>query len=601
MSDSSVASNKKNSSGILDKLFGIDIRSLALVRILIALIALIDLATRASSLRVFYGNEGVLPSIVSNTFWNGDWSWSLHLWGGGPFFLVATLFAIHALAALALLIGYRTRLATFVTWFLFASLDNANPLVLYGGDVLLLATLFVAMFLPWGEAYSLDAALSRRMLAPRRILSGWTAAFLLQLAFMYFFTAQMKIGPEWQDGSAIYYALASGTFTSHFGEYLMHFPHLLSFLTNIVLVLEYLVIFLLFCPVYTNALRFVTLALLIPMHVAFALSLNIGLFSWITIAALMAFIPSEAWDAVRNFARKRFGGVTIYYDGECGFCKNTAWVLYIFLALPESAVTTAQENESVLADMRQRDSWVLVARDGSRHFEFDAVAEIFGASPIFFFVAPLLRTSLISRIGKRCYRFVATHRPRVCIPDVETPPLHHSRILSFAGTALGLCYILYIFLWQAAASPVLMRFFPFPNNFIFVAQALEIGQYWDMFSQSPLGSVEWMVVPGTLEDGREVDLFRGGAPLTFEKPPRLADLYSDIRSRKYTQSLWSDTNAFYRQYYARYLCSQWNSTHGRSDHLQTLSMILLFEPETPQGAPIPAVQRFPLLNTWKCQ
>jgi len=66
----------------------------------------------------------------------------------------AILFIIAGLAALALLAGMRTRLATLVSFVLLLSLHNRAPILLQGGDILLLLLLFWALFLPWGERWS---------------------------------------------------------------------------------------------------------------------------------------------------------------------------------------------------------------------------------------------------------------------------------------------------------------------------------------------------------------------------------------------------------------------------------------------------------------
>jgi hypothetical protein len=71
------------------------------------------------------------------------------------------LFAIAALVAIALLVGYRTRLAT-VLLALLASLQARNPTLIQGGDNLLLLLLFWGMFLPLGARFAIDAALDRR-------------------------------------------------------------------------------------------------------------------------------------------------------------------------------------------------------------------------------------------------------------------------------------------------------------------------------------------------------------------------------------------------------------------------------------------------------
>lgn len=285
------------------QLFSIDVRSLALVRVALAVIVLQDLARRSFDLVVFYGDAGVLPSEYLHSFWNGALSWSLHLIDGGPVWILATLFAIHALAAAALLVGFHTRIATVITWLLVVSLHNANPLILQGEDVLLRVVLFVCMFLPLGAAYSVDRL--RSGAHETTFLSGWTVAYLLQIGFVYFFVSLYKHSPEWINGDAIYYALSIDQYATPLGKYLLNFPVILSFFTVAVLVFQSLALFLLFSPWKTVWVRSVTVFLLMLMHAAFAVSMNLGMFSAVSIAALCGFLPSEMWDALERFAASR--------------------------------------------------------------------------------------------------------------------------------------------------------------------------------------------------------------------------------------------------------------------------------------------------------
>ncbi len=78
----------------------------------------------------------------------------------GQTWFAVSLLLLEALAALALALGWRTRLATLFCFVLEASLLNRNRMVLIGGDILLVCLLFWALFLPLGARWSVDATLS---------------------------------------------------------------------------------------------------------------------------------------------------------------------------------------------------------------------------------------------------------------------------------------------------------------------------------------------------------------------------------------------------------------------------------------------------------
>ena len=130
--------------------FSIDLRSLALFRMGLAATLLYNLATRSRDLVAMYTDSGYLPvatwrATVDVSFW------SLHGLRGETTFIVL-LFLLHAVAGVALLVGYRARLASCLAWLLLVSLHHRNPLLLSGGDVLLGMLLFLDLALALGVA-----------------------------------------------------------------------------------------------------------------------------------------------------------------------------------------------------------------------------------------------------------------------------------------------------------------------------------------------------------------------------------------------------------------------------------------------------------------
>ena len=187
--------------------FGIDLRSLALFRVCLGTLIISDLANRATNLTAHYTDAGVLRGADAITFLS-DWRLSVHLWNGTATFQ-ALLFILAGLFAAAMLIGYRTKITTIVSWFLLMSLQNRNPIILQGGDNLLLMLLFWSMFLPLGARFSVDSALNRRdSQISDRYFSIATMALLIQCMSVYLFNAILKSGDDWlPDATAIYYII----------------------------------------------------------------------------------------------------------------------------------------------------------------------------------------------------------------------------------------------------------------------------------------------------------------------------------------------------------------------------------------------------------
>src|SRR5918994_1970760 len=248
------------------EIFGADLRSLAVFRVVLALLVLADLANRATDLYQLYTDAGVLPRTVLLEEVLSPWVFSLNLMNGGAFFQ-ALLFSVAALAALGMLVGYRTRLMTFVVWVLLLSIQLRNPLVNGSDSHLLRMLLFWGMLLPLGAYWSVDRARAALPRPPPHFLSLATFGLFMQIAFVYWFTAALKSGPEWRvDGTALYYALSLDQIVTPFGHYLLNFPKLLEVMTFGTFGLEAFGPLLLFCPFFIGPVRTAIVLAFMSLH-----------------------------------------------------------------------------------------------------------------------------------------------------------------------------------------------------------------------------------------------------------------------------------------------------------------------------------------------
>jgi hypothetical protein len=180
----SADTSRLDAQGWVAQVFGADLRSLAALRMVLALVVLANLVNGASSLSALYTDDGVLPRQILLNEMN-RWQFSLNLING-TLFVQTLLFGIAAVAALALLAGYRTRLMTAVVWVMMLSIQARNPFVLNAADTLLRLLLFWSIFLPLGARWSVDHL--RHPPAPRattQFVSFATFGLFLQIAFMY--------------------------------------------------------------------------------------------------------------------------------------------------------------------------------------------------------------------------------------------------------------------------------------------------------------------------------------------------------------------------------------------------------------------------------
>jgi hypothetical protein len=346
----SAESAKAQALTTLRTIFALDLRSLAVFRVGLALIVLMDLFWRSRWLAAHYSDEGVLPRRALFAIYDRPWDLSLHALSGA-WQVEAALFAVAGIVAAAMLVGFRTRLATAITWGLLISLQSRNPLVLQGGDVLLRCLLFWAMFLPLGACWSIDRARAREEpLASRSVLSVGGAALILQIALVYIYGGFRKSSPVWTtDGTAVAYALSLAPFSTTLGTWLLGFPALLKAMTFATLYLERFAPFLLLMPIGGGWLRLAVVAMFIGFHLGLALTMHLGPFPWVCIAAWLALVPTTAWDfAARRWSGAAHARIGMVRERVGALAQRVAPALAARVSTPEARASAATLRSPVL-------------------------------------------------------------------------------------------------------------------------------------------------------------------------------------------------------------------------------------------------------------
>ncbi len=563
----------------LSRIFGIDLRSLAVLRVSLGLIILLDLISRARYMTAHYTDRGVMPRNMLYAYLLQPTQWSFHLLSGSAAWQIL-LFVLSGLIAVAMIFGFRTRWAVFFAWAFAASLQYRNPMVNNSGDQLLRLLLFWSIFLPLGAKFSVDAAVnSGTVRQPPRILNMASFALLMQVCIVYWFTAALKSHPIWiADHTAVYYALSIEQFVTPLGKIIYDYPGLMKALTVFTLYLEIIGPCLAFMPVATAPFRLVVIVLFLLLHAGFGLSIRLGFFPWISAASWMIFLPSEFWD--RLFARLRTPsrlGLTIYFDGDCGFCKRLALAFRTFLLLPETALLPAQTNASIHEAMIKHHSWVVVDATGQRYFKFDAFLATIRESPLLFWLVPFLSLAPISAAGRKFYEFVAAnrHRTGVIVRALAPRPLAID-LPKPVNLAVGALFA-YVVLWNVRTLDYEKYQGFLPPSTDPIGYVTSLAQRWDMFAPFPWSDDGWYIVTAQLHDGRIVDILRGGQDVSWEKPDWIVDDYPSQRWRKYLMNLSRDTYGSLRRPYAQYLCWDWNRRHEYDEQLDGLDIYFMRE------------------------
>ena len=569
----------------IPELFGVDLRSLALFRVALGSLLLTDLVKRAFDLRAHYTDLGVLPRSELIETVSNHWNISIHNANGALEFQAA-LFIVHGLLALLLIFGYRTRLVTIGCWLLLISLHARNPLVLSGGDTLFRMLLFWGMFLPLGARFSVDRALDPTADdSTHRYFSAATVGILLQVIMVYTFTVMLKGDPIWRDDhTAAYYTLSLDQYTTGFGHFLLGYPALLPGLTGATLWLELLGPFLAFIPVFNAPVRLLVVVSFLVLHLGIALTINIGLFPYISMASWLVFVPAWFWDVLtaRTKSRPR-AELRIHYDGDCGFCRKTVLILVTFMVLPRVMITPAQETPAARRLFETHNSWVVEDNMGRFRIQYDALAYLVGRSPLFWPLAHLMVLPPLPLAGRYLYQVVAGHRRALSrlTSRIDYRPLHLQ--LTWWQECLAVFFIAFIILWNIGtlSRPGVQM----PAQLYWIGPMFHVHQKWDLFTPYPSKVDGWYLIPGKLKDGREVDLFTKGGPVSTAKPGMVSALYENNRWRKYLLNIKKPRHKDQLLNYGRYLCRDWNRNHERNEHLETFDIYFMTEYTLPDYLP----------------
>lgn len=280
-------------------LFNIDYRSLIAYRIALGVILIFEVITKAANNLYFYTDLGAVPRALALKEF-GPFDFSFHF-ASGSWWYIAILFGLQFVLAIYVLIGRHTRAAIFLSWVWIVSLQARNEIILNAGDALLRVLLFWSIFLPLSAYGSLDHG-RRKKDAPEQICNLATAAILLQVLFMYFFTAILKNHPIWHtEKTAVYYAMQLEQFTTPIASLFKSQISLLKVITSATYYLELYGPVLLLIPFLGYLLRLPLTICFMMLHLSFIILLYLGLFPQTCIMAWLLFLPAYFWNFLAKF------------------------------------------------------------------------------------------------------------------------------------------------------------------------------------------------------------------------------------------------------------------------------------------------------------
>ena len=272
---------------------------LGLVRMVFGALVIGWTLNLVSDLPKFFGVGGPVPSQPARTFHIGVFQ----IWTSDTALLVG--WTVLLLAAVALCIGWHSRVAAVIVWVLLVSFTRRDPWIFNGGDRLVCLTGLILALASCGAALSLDQrrrtgsfwSAERRAVWPLRLLQ-------VQVSIVYLATVQAKlIGPTWVDGTAVSYpwrAYAEWAIIPA-PEWLSGSPLLVNVATWGTLTIELSIAIL----VWSRRWRPWVLIAGVFLHVAIYFNLPVAFFSAAMLVLYLAFVPWQTVERLPDRLRPR--------------------------------------------------------------------------------------------------------------------------------------------------------------------------------------------------------------------------------------------------------------------------------------------------------
>ncbi|MDP9181376.1 MAG: HTTM domain-containing protein [Actinomycetota bacterium] len=268
----------------------IDTAPMAALRVACGLLVLAWTISFIPDISAFLADDGLTAKAVGGT--KGWWTIDLV----SPYAALALL----GLAAVALTVGWHTRIVAVLVAVLLVAVQRRDVYVLNSGDLLLrLLAIYVAL-MPAGEVWSLDAR-RRGSSSPR---APWGLRMLqIQVSLLYFFSVVAKLhGDNWQDGTAVGRAVQLGDLQRFLiPESLSTNIGVSAMLTYGTIIVEGALVFGLWLPRF----RWFAMAAGVSIHLGIEATLLIGWFSFAIIACYLAFVPAEVLRTVVDRVTER--------------------------------------------------------------------------------------------------------------------------------------------------------------------------------------------------------------------------------------------------------------------------------------------------------
>ena len=262
--------------------------SLALFRITIGISVLYNmLFVRLPCVNILYGKHRFFPEEITRHI-NDSSNVSLFDYIHNDSFALFFL-SIGMLSCVLFILGKWTKIAGWLTLFIFWNLLQSNSIFTFGFDHYTFNIFLCGMFLPLNNRWSMDALQSD--FKPKKPRLSFTMVMLVQITMIYFLTGILKNGDSWIHGYAVRNMLSDPYTTTWLGKSLINVHGFTVTSTYATLLFEVLAPLFIFLKTKNNWFRWTGAITIIGFHLIIMSSYKVANFSISGIAVGCYLIP----------------------------------------------------------------------------------------------------------------------------------------------------------------------------------------------------------------------------------------------------------------------------------------------------------------------
>lgn len=590
-------------------LFKLDLRSLALTRVLLGILLFFDIWRRLDDLEVFFSDAGIMSR--ADVMANSEIPWRmtlLNLNGSEEFALIISL--IGMMAAITFTLGWKTRLSNLILWLVTISFQARFPEgATSGGDMLIRIFLFWSLFLPMNALYSFDRAVGEDKTSDYEYGSVFTGMWIIQVFLLYFMTFFYKWAPVYHtDFEAVWYMLQLDLYITPVGRWMGQQYMLTKVLSFACYALELIGPLMLLIPWKRDMWRSIAVLSFWGFHLGIGLTMWLGNFVPICLIIWMAIIPTAWWSYLSRKTQKTSEKlITLYYDSRSNFARQLGLITKEMLFLNSVQVLPVPQKRMI----HQESLFVLEDHSGTFLRGIQMVSALLQGS----FLKPVRSVGRLLSSNYTLFMVEAKEAGSVNISESNEKKLYRSsfrfrevvrtifdtigfskvryRITKFEKF-MGTFLLLLVIAWNIEGY-VKKRDWYIGAPFDQIMFMLHLNQGWAMFAPHPQRSDGWWVMEGELKNGRKWDALNN-KEVTFKRPHSFYATYKSEDWRKFLDNLNGSRDDNYLRGLGRYLCRTWNSGHKDGDLLQTFKLHYMQEWTTgPKETPRP-IKKITLWN-----